>query len=111
MKNSENDVLNKKARRLAIKNRNSRERIFDLAASIAFLIIGFLLNDDGLEVMMSIAAVLYPYIASIRLDSFMEKGDHVGARWWKSLGYYFVAMVGSVGVGFVAAVILLAIGL
>lgn len=52
MKNSENDVLNKKARRLAIKNRNSRERIFDLAVSIAFLIIGFLLNDDGLEVIL-----------------------------------------------------------
>lgn len=111
MKNAEDEVLARKARRIAIKKRNSRERKFDLAVSIAFLIIGFLLNDHGLEVMMSIAAVLYPHIASIRLDSFEEKGDHVGARCWKSFGYYFVAMVGSVGVGYIAAVILIAIGL
>lgn len=64
------EILSKKACRLEIRGRNSRERIFNLVIAMMFFVIGVLLNDRGLEVMMGISAVLFSFLASIRLDGF-----------------------------------------
>lgn len=110
VKYQESEVLSKKACRLEVRNRNSRERIFSLVVAMEFFVIGVLLNDRGLEVMMGISAVLFPFLASIRLDGFKEKGDHVGARLWVSPLFYCGVMVLSLLVGFAAAVLLSAVG-
>lgn len=106
VKYQESEVLSKKACRLEIRNRNSRERLFSLAVAMEFFVIGLLLNDRGLEVMMSISAVLFPFLASIRLDGFKEKGDHVGACLWVSPLFYCTAMALSLLIGFAGAVLL-----
>lgn len=110
VKHQESDVLSKKACRLEIRNRNSRERIFSLVVATEFFVIGVLLNDRGLEVMMGVSAVLFPFLASIRLDGFQEKGDHIGARPWEPFVYHPGAMVISVAVGSLVAIAFLAIG-
>lgn len=56
--------------------------------------------------MMSISAVLFPFLASIRLDGFKEKGDHVGACLWVSPLFYCAAMALSLLIGFAGAVLL-----
>ena len=110
VKYQESEVLSKKACRLEIRGRNSRERIFNLVVAMMFLVIGVLLNDRGLEAMMGISAVLFQFLASIRLDGFKEKGDHVGACLWVSPLFYCAAMVFSLLVGFATAVLLSVVG-
>ena len=110
VKYHDSEILSKKACRLEIRGRNSRERIFNLVVAMMFLVMGLLLNDHGLEVMVGISGVLFSFMAAIRLDGFKEKGDHVGACLWEPLIYYPGAMAISLLVAFAAAVLLLAIG-
>lgn len=111
VKYQESEVLSKKACRLEIRGRNSRERIFNLVVAMMFLVMGLLLNDCILGVVSSVIAVLYSHLASIRLDGFKEKGDHVGARPWEPFVYYPGAMVISAAVGSLVAIAFLAIGI
>lgn len=110
VKYQESEVLSKKACRFEIRKRNSGERIFSLVVAMMFFVIGVLLNDRELEVMMGISAVLFPFLASIRLDGFKEKGDHAGACLWVSPLFYCAVMVLSLLVGFAAAVLLSVVG-
>lgn len=110
VKYQESEVLSKKACRIEVMNRNSRERIFGLVVGMMFFVIGLLLNDCILGVVSSVIAALYSHLASIRLDGFKEKGDHVGARPWEPFVYYPGAMATSAAVGSLVAIAFLAIG-